>query len=53
MFGFGFPSKNPNSALVQAFKMTEDNGVRKDIVDAIDILLKISEPEKARRRRNV
>ena len=40
MFGFGFPSKNPNSALVQAFKMTEDNGVRKDIVDAIDILLK-------------
>ena len=27
-------------ALVQAFKMEEDNRVRKDIVDAIDILLK-------------
>ncbi len=27
-------------ALVQAFKMAEDNRVRKDVVDAIDILLK-------------
>jgi hypothetical protein len=35
-----FISSGSCCALVQAFKMTEDNGVRKDIVDAIDILLK-------------